>query len=161
MSMIPTDAATPSPAAVILPPMSATEIMATIPHRYPFMLLDRITRHVQGTMIEGYKNISMNEPFFQGHFPNRPIMPGVLQLEALAQIGGVMIAHMPEGKGKLAVFAGVDKVRFRRIVEPGDRLELFCELTRFRLPIGKAHCRASVNGEVSVEGDLMFSLIDG
>ena len=144
----------------MLPTLSVTEIMQHIPHRYPFLLIDRVTEHVRGKSIKGYKNVSMNEPFFQGHFPNLPIMPGVLQLEALAQLGGVMIAHTDQGKGKLAVFAGIDNVRFRKMVVPGDRLDMECELTKFRAPIGKSTCRAYVNGELVVEAELMFSLVD-
>lgn len=143
-----------------LPALSTEEIMQHIPHRYPFLMLDRVTEHVYGKYIVGYKNVSANEPFFQGHFPGRPIMPGVLQLEALAQLGGVLIAHVPEAKGKLAVFAGIDKVRFRRMVTPGDRLDLRAELIKFRNPIGKSLCTATVNGEPVVEAELMFSLID-
>lgn len=143
-----------------LPQLDIQDIMSFLPHRQPFLLLDRVTRHVEGKFIEGYKNVTMNEPFFQGHFPGRPIMPGVLQLEALAQLGGVLIKHLPQGKNKLAVFAGIDKVRFRRMVTPGDKLELYAELTKFRPPIGKSLCRASVDGEVVVEAELMFSLVD-
>lgn len=145
---------------ISLPPLSAEEIMQHIPHRYPFLLIDRVTEHIQGKYITGYKNVTMNEPFFNGHFPGRPIMPGVLQVEALAQLGGVLIAHMPAGEGKLAVFAGIDNVRFRRMVVPGDRLDLRAELIRFRNPIGKSAVRASVDGEVVLEGELMFSLVD-
>ncbi len=143
-----------------LPELDIQAIMDCIPHRQPFLLLDRVTRHVQGKFIEGYKNVTMNEPFFAGHFPGRPIMPGVLQLEALAQLGGVLISHLPEGKGKLAVFAGIDKVRFRKMVVPGDKLELYAEITKLRPPIGKSLCRASINGEAVVEAELMFSLVD-
>ncbi len=143
-----------------LPPLSVTEIMQYIPHRYPFLLLDAVTHHIRGQQIKGYKNVTMNEPFFQGHFPNRPIMPGVLQVEAMAQLGGVLISNMPEGENKLAVFAGLDNVRFRRMVLPGDRLDMECELVKFRAPIGKSKCRALVNGEVAVEADMIFSLVD-
>lgn len=142
------------------PPLNTVEIMQFIPHRYPFLLVDAVTHHLHGKEIQGYKNVTFNEPYFQGHFPNRPIMPGVLQIEALAQLGGVLIGHMEAGKGKLAVFSGIDKVRFRRMVEPGDKLELHCEMIRLRPPIGKSFCRASVNGEVAVEAELMFSLVD-
>ncbi|MBY0404285.1 MAG: 3-hydroxyacyl-ACP dehydratase FabZ [Cyanobacteria bacterium] len=145
---------------IILPPLSTEEIMQYIPHRYPFLLIDRVTEHVKGKYIVGYKNVTMNEPFFQGHFPGRPIMPGVLQIEALAQLGGVLIAHMENAQGKLAVFAGIDNVRFRRMVVPGDRLDLRADLTKYRLPIGKSECRATVNGELVLEADLMFSLVD-
>lgn len=142
------------------PPLTVTEIQQYIPHRYPFLLIDAVTYHIHGTEITGYKNVTINEPFFQGHFPDRPIMPGVLQIEALAQLGGVMIAHLEEGHNKLAVFSGIDKVRFRRMVVPGDKLELHCELTRLRPPVGKSMCRASVNGEDVLECELMFSLVD-
>ena len=143
-----------------LPPLNVVEIMEHIPHRYPFLLVDAVTEHVEGKYIKGYKNVTMNEHYFQGHFPNRPLMPGVLQLEAMAQLGGILISHLPEGKGKLAVFAGIDKVRFRQMVTPGDQLEMHCELVKFRAPIGKSHCYATVNGERVVEADLMFSLVE-
>ncbi len=143
-----------------LPEKSITEIMQYLPHRYPFLLVDRVTRHVHGQFIEGYKNVTMNEPYFQGHFPGRPIMPGVLQLEAMAQLGGVLLKHLPEAEGKLAVFAGIDSARFRRMVVPGDKLEMHCELTKFRPPIGKSRCKATVNGETVVEAEMMFSLVD-
>jgi 3-hydroxyacyl-[acyl-carrier-protein] dehydratase len=143
-------------------PMTTVDIMRRIPHRYPFLLVDKITavEFEPTRWIEGYKNITMNEPFFQGHFPNRPIMPGVLQIEALAQVGSVLLSLMPESQGKLALFAGIDNVRFRRMVEPGDTLVLRSELIKFRLPIGKSKCVATVNGEVTVEAELMFSLTD-
>ncbi len=143
-----------------LPPLSIVEIMACIPHRYPFLLVDGVTYHRCGEQIKGYKNVTINEPFFQGHFPGRPIMPGVLQVEALAQLGGILIANMEAGQNKLAVFAGLDNVRFRRMVLPGDRLDLECELVKFRAPIGKSKCRALVNGEVAVEANMIFSLVD-
>ncbi|MGE0199874.1 MAG: 3-hydroxyacyl-ACP dehydratase FabZ [Candidatus Melainabacteria bacterium] len=143
-----------------MPPLDVNQIMTFLPHRYPFLLVDRVTEHIAGEHIKGYKNVTMNEPFFQGHFPGLPIMPGVLQLEALAQLGGVLIAHTEAAQGKLMVFAGIDKVRFRRMVVPGDRLDLECTLTRFRPPIGKSLCRASVNGDLVLEAELMFSLIN-
>jgi 3-hydroxyacyl-[acyl-carrier-protein] dehydratase len=145
---------------VVLPALNAQEITQFIPHRYPFLLIDRVTQHVQGKWIEGYKNVSVNEPFFQGHFPNRPIMPGVLQIEAAAQLGAVLIAHIPQCKGKLGVFAGIDGVRFRRMVVPGDKLEFRAELSRFRYPIGKSQVKATVDGELVFEAELMFSMID-
>jgi 3-hydroxyacyl-[acyl-carrier-protein] dehydratase len=150
----------PQAADVSLPPLTADEIMKHIPHRYPFLLVDRVTEHVQGKYIVGYKNVTINEPFFQGHFPGRPIMPGVLQLEALAQLGAVLLGHMEQAKGKLGVFTGIDNVRFRRMVFPGDKLEMRAELIKFRYPIGKSQCIATVNGETVVEGELMFSLVD-
>jgi 3-hydroxyacyl-[acyl-carrier-protein] dehydratase len=140
--------------------LDINDIMGLLPHRPPFLLIDRVTEHKHRESITGYKMVTMNEPFFLGHFPGRPIMPGVLQVEALAQLGGVLIKHLPEGQGKLAVFSGIDKVRFRRMVVPGDKLELHCELIKMRAPIGKAYCRGSVDGETTVEGEMMFSLVD-
>ena len=144
---------------VYLSPLGIREIMELIPHRYPFVLVDRVTEHIKGKSIKGYKNVTINEPFFQGHFPGDPIMPGVLQLEALAQLGAVLMMTNEVSQGKLMVFAGMDNVRFRRMVVPGDRLDLECELVRFRMPIGKSHCKAYVNGEVAVEADLIFSMV--
>jgi 3-hydroxyacyl-[acyl-carrier-protein] dehydratase len=143
-----------------LGPLDIQGIMARIPHRYPFLLLDGVTEHTMGQRIRGYKNVSANEPYFQGHFPGNPLMPGVLQLEAMAQLGSVLIKSVPGNEGKLGVFAGIDNVRFRRMVRPGDRLDMEAVLTKFRPPIGKSSCKAWVNGELVVEADLMFSLID-
>lgn len=142
------------------PELDVRGIMNLIPHRPPFLLVDRVTEHKHLEYITGYKMVTMNEPYFQGHFPGRPIMPGVLQVEALAQLGGVLIRHIPEGRNKLAVFSGIDKVRFRRMVVPGDKLDLYCELVKFRPPIGKALVKASVDGDITVEGEVMFALID-
>jgi 3-hydroxyacyl-[acyl-carrier-protein] dehydratase len=143
----------------MLPALTVTELKAHIPHRYPFLLVDRVTAHAKGTYIEGYKNLTANEAFFEGHFPHLPVMPGVLQVEALAQLGGIMVNHMPEGKGKIGLFAGLDNVRFRRMVTPGDRLDLRVELVQFRRVLVKVKAVASVNGETSVEADMMFSLL--
>ncbi|HEY9746758.1 MAG TPA: 3-hydroxyacyl-ACP dehydratase FabZ, partial [Oculatellaceae cyanobacterium] len=128
--------------------------------RYPFLLVDRVTEHIQNKRICGYKNVTINEPFFQGHFPGDPIMPGVLQLEALAQLGAILMLQTEKAKGKLMVFAGMDNVRFRRMVIPGDRLDMECELIKFRFPIGKSLCKAYVNGELAVEAELLFSIVD-
>lgn len=145
---------------VLLPPKRIREIMDTIPHRYPFILVDRVTELVQGKRIKGYKNVTINEPFFQGHFPGDPIMPGVLQLEAIAQLGVILINTVPQAKGKLAVFAGMNDVRFRRMVTPGDQFEMECEILKLRLPIGKMACRAYVDGELAVEAEIICSLVD-
>lgn len=136
------------------------EIMALIPHRYPFLLVDRIESVVPAVSASGYKCVSMNEPFFQGHFPGRPLMPGVLIIEALAQVGAVALMSDPENKGKLAVFAGIDEVRFKRQVVPGDVLKLEVTIESMRRGIGKGSALATVNGEVACKGNLMFALID-
>ena len=104
--------------------MDVMEIMEMIPHRYPFLLVDRITEYVPGKYSKGYKNLTANEMFFNGHFPNNPVMPGVLQIEAMAQTAAPILLSMEQYKGKLALFAAVDKVRFKNIVRPGDRLEM-------------------------------------
>jgi 3-hydroxyacyl-[acyl-carrier-protein] dehydratase len=147
-------------APIYLPPEDIRRIIDILPHRYPLLLVDRVTEHIQGDRITGYKNVTFNEPFFQGHFPGDPIMPGVLQLEALAQMGAILMLQTEPARGKMMVFAGMDKVRFRRMVLPGDRLDLECILTKFRYPIGKSLCKASVDGQIAVEGELMFSIVD-
>lgn len=139
--------------------LNVREIMKVIPHRYPFLLVDRVTEHVHSQYIRGYKNVTINEPFFEGHFPNNPIMPGVLIVEAMAQLGCILVAHMPEGQGKLVLFAGLDNVRFRRPVVPGDCLELYAELLKLRPPVGKARGQAFVNGELACEGEMTFSMV--
>jgi 3-hydroxyacyl-[acyl-carrier-protein] dehydratase len=133
-------------------------IMKLLPHRYPFLLVDRITECVPGKYIKGYKNITMNENLFNGHFPENPIFPGVLQIEALAQISACTLLVMPEYAGKLILFAGIDGVRFKRIVRPGDKLEFYVEVTKIRGPFGKTKCVASVDGEVACEAELMCAL---
>ncbi len=138
--------------------MDIMEIMEMLPHRYPFLLVDRITECVPGKYSKGYKNLTMNEAFFQGHFPGNPIMPGVLQLEALAQCSAPVLLSLPENKGKLALYAGVDGVRFKNIVRPGDRFEMSVELTKLKGPICKAHGVGSVDGKICVEADMTFAL---
>jgi 3-hydroxyacyl-[acyl-carrier-protein] dehydratase len=139
---------------------SAEEIYALLPHRYPFALVDRIIDYVPGKQATGIKNVSFNEPHFQGHFPGRPIMPGVLIVEAMAQVGGIVLTQIP-GVNGLCVFAGIDKVRFRRPVVPGDQLVMIVELLAIkRLRFGKMHGRAEVDGQLACEGDLMFSVVD-
>ncbi|HHU77591.1 MAG: 3-hydroxyacyl-ACP dehydratase FabZ [Caldicoprobacterales bacterium] len=138
--------------------LDINEIMERIPHRYPFLLVDRVTELIPGKSAKGYKNVTINEPFFQGHFPGRPIMPGVLILEALAQLGAVILLGSEENKGRLALFTGIDKVRFRRQVVPGDQLQLEAELIRMRRLMGKAAVRALVDDEPAAEGEIMFAL---
>jgi 3-hydroxyacyl-[acyl-carrier-protein] dehydratase len=136
------------------------EIMALIPHRYPFLLVDRIESVVPSQSAVGIKCVSMNEPMFQGHFPGKPLMPGVLIVEALAQVGAVALMSEPANQGKLAVFAGIDEVRFKRQVVPGDVLRLEVTIDSLRRGIGKGTALATVNGEVACKGSLMFALID-
>ena len=140
--------------------MDAQQILETIPHRYPFVLVDRILELETGRRAVGIKNVSSNEWFFPGHFPGRPIMPGVLIVEALAQVGAVVVLSSPEHAGKLGLFAGIDMLRFRRQVVPGDQLRLDVTMERVRGPIGKAHAVATVDGEVVAEGKLTFALMD-
>lgn len=134
------------------------QIMEMIPHRYPFLLVDRITECVPGKYSKGYKNLSMNEEFFQGHFPNNPIMPGVLQLEAMAQCSAPILLTMDEYKGKLLLFAAMENVRFKSIVRPGDKLEMEVEMLKLKGPIGKCHAVGYVDGKVAVEADMTVAM---
>jgi 3-hydroxyacyl-[acyl-carrier-protein] dehydratase len=134
------------------------EIMKLLPHRYPFLLVDRITECVPGKYVKGYKNVTMNENFFQGHFPENPIMPGVLQIEALAQLSAGILLTVPEYKGKLALFAGIDGVRFKKIVRPGDKLEMYSEIIKMKGPVAKAKVRAEVDSQLVLEGEFMVSI---
>lgn len=134
------------------------EIMEMIPHRYPFLLVDRITECVPGKYSKGYKNLTMNEEFFQGHFPGNPIMPGVLQLEAMAQCAAPILLTMNAYKDKLTLFAAMENIRFKNIVRPGDRLDMDVQLTKLKGPIGKVHAIGSVDGKVVVEADLTVAM---
>jgi 3-hydroxyacyl-[acyl-carrier-protein] dehydratase len=141
--------------------LTVEEIQKLLPHRYPFALVDRIIEYVPGERAVGIKNVTVNEPHFQGHFPGRPIMPGVLIVEAMAQVGGVVLTQLPEVEGGLFVFAGMDKVRFRRQVIPGDQLLMTVELLCIkRRRFGKMQARAEVDGQLASEGELLFSLVD-
>lgn len=133
-------------------------IKKVIPHRYPFLLVDRVEELVAGERAVGIKNVTANEPFFPGHFPEYPVMPGVLIVEALAQVGAVALLSVEENRGKLALFAGIDKVRFKRQVRPGDTLRLDVRITRTRGPIGFGEAVATVSGETACTGELMFAL---
>jgi len=141
--------------------MDVRQIQAIIPHRPPFLLIDRILEVEPGVRAVGLKNVTMNEPFFAGHFPDFPVMPGVLIVEALAQVGAVAILMVEANRGKIAMFAGIDNLRFRGQVTPGDTLTLSVEIIRLKGPIGKGKAVASVNGKTVVEGEIMFALTDG
>lgn len=136
------------------------DIMNVLPHRYPFLLVDGVTELEPGKRAVGFKNVTINEPFFQGHFPGEPIMPGVLIVEALAQVGGVAVLSMPENKGKLALFTGINNFRFKQIVKPGDRLELAVTMTGMRSNIGKGEAEAKVDGKIVASGELWFALAE-
>lgn len=138
--------------------LNTEEIEKILPHRYPFLLVDRVTELVEGKSVKAYKNVTINEPFFQGHFPGKPIMPGVLILEALAQAGAVAILKMDEYAGRIPLFAGANKVRWKRKVVPGDKLELSLEITRLRSNIGMGKALATVDGEVACEAEIMFAI---
>lgn len=140
--------------------LNNVQIQNIIPHRYPFLLVDKIIEMEPGKKAIGIKNVTANEPFFQGHFPGNPIMPGVLQVEALAQVGAVAVLSMEEYKGKLAVFAGIDKLRFKGQVIPGDTLRLEVEILSMRRNIGKGEAVAYVNDKVVCKGEIMFALVD-
>jgi 3-hydroxyacyl-[acyl-carrier-protein] dehydratase len=141
--------------------MDIEEIMRYLPHRYPFLLVDRITALEDGKSIRGIKNVTMNEPFFEGHFPGYPVMPAVLVIEALAQIASILawkIAGRSPADGSLIFFAGIDNARFRRQVRPGDQLVLESEVQRLVRGIGKFAVRAKVDGEIVAEADLMAAM---
>ena len=135
------------------------EIMKMIPHRYPFLLVDRITECVPGEYCKGYKNVTMNEQFFCGHFPENPIMPGVLQIEAMAQLSAGILMNMPEYKGKLALFAGIEGARFKNVVRPGDRLDMESRIIKRKGPIVKTEAKAFVDGKLTVSAELTFSIM--
>ncbi|MDU1055086.1 3-hydroxyacyl-ACP dehydratase FabZ [Clostridium baratii] len=138
--------------------MGIKEIKEILPHRYPFLLVDRVIEMEEGKSITGYKNITVNEQFFNGHFPEEPVMPGVLILEAIAQVGAIAILSKEEFKGKIPLFAGADKVRFRQKVVPGDRLELSCEIVKLRGPVGIGKGIAKVDGKKVCEAEIMFAI---
>lgn len=133
------------------------QIKAIIPHRYPFLLIDQIDDIIENKII-GRKAVTINEPFFQGHFPEKAVMPGVLIIEALAQTGAVLLLSQEQFKGKIAYFAGIDQVRFKQVVRPGDVLKLEVSLTRQRSSIGFASAKAYVNDQVVCSAELMFSV---
>lgn len=138
--------------------MDIQEIKETIPHRYPFLLVDKVLEVEEGKRVVGLKNVTVNEPFFQGHFPEYPVMPGVLIVEALAQVGAIAVLGMEQNKGKIGFLAGIDKCRFKREVKPGDQLRMEVEITRMKGPIGKGKGRATVDGELACEAEIIFAI---
>ncbi|MGD0622080.1 MAG: 3-hydroxyacyl-ACP dehydratase FabZ [Thermacetogeniaceae bacterium] len=138
--------------------LSARQIQDIIPHRYPFLLVDRIVELEEGKRAVGIKNVTINESFFQGHFPGNPVMPGVLVVEAMAQVGAVALLKMPANAGKMGLFAGIDKCRFRQQVRPGDQLRIEVEFLKMRGNISKAKARALVGDKVAAEGEFLIVL---
>lgn len=134
------------------------DIMEMLPHRYPFLLVDRITECIPLKYSKGYKNLTANEMFFNGHFPNNPIMPGVLQIEAMAQTAAPIILSLDKYKGKLALFAGVDKVRFKNIVRPGDRFDMEVTLLKVKGLVAKCLGKGFVDGKLCVEAEVTIAL---
>jgi 3-hydroxyacyl-[acyl-carrier-protein] dehydratase len=136
--------------------MDIKEIQKILPHRYPFLLIDKIESVEPGVRAIGYKNVTMNEYFFQGHFPEEPVMPGVLIIEALAQVGAVAILSMEQNKGKIAYFGGIDKARFKKKVVPGDVLRLEVEIIKMKGPAGIGKAIATVDGKKACEAEIVF-----
>ena len=140
--------------------LNIDQIEAILPHRYPFLLVDRITECTPGEGAKGLKCVTANEPFFPGHFPGFRVMPGVLIIEALAQVGAVALLTQEENQGKLALFGGIKNARFKRQVRPGDVLELTCELTARKGPVGFGAAEARVEGKLACKAELTFALTD-
>ena len=137
-------------------PFGIDEVMRTLPHRYPFLLVDRIVESDWDTRIVGVKNVTMNEPFFQGHFPENPVMPGVLQMEAMAQVAGILLNKRNRRDGQIAFFSSIDKARFRKVVRPGDTLRMEIVMIKARLNLAKVRATATVEDAVVSEGEMMF-----
>lgn len=136
------------------------QILKIMPHRYPFLLIDRVLKVEEGERVVGIKNVTINEPFFVGHFPSKPVMPGVLILEALAQLSGILMLGTEEKQGKLAYFLAIDKARFRKAVRPGDQLRLEAEVLRMKGRLLKTRVQALVEEDVACQAEMMFQLLD-
>ncbi|WP_027178183.1 3-hydroxyacyl-ACP dehydratase FabZ [Maridesulfovibrio bastinii] len=146
----------------VLENLNIRDILKMLPHRYPFLLVDRVVELKKGESIKAYKNVTVNEPFFQGHFPGLPVMPGVLIIESLAQAGGLIVLNSGEidTEGKIFLFTGIDKVKFRRPVVPGDRLDLEIKNVRHKMHIWKMSAVATVNGEVAAQAEVAAAIVD-
>lgn len=140
--------------------LNIEEIMATIPHRYPFLFVDRVEILEEGVKGVGYKNVTINEAHFQGHYPGMPVMPGVLIVETMAQVGAVILLSHEDFKGKLPYFAGINKFRFKKKVVPGDTLRMEVEITKLRSSIGIGYGKAYVGEDLAGEGEFMFAISD-
>lgn len=138
--------------------LTIKEIRDILPHRYPFLMIDRVEEVVEGKSAKGYKNVTINENYFNGHFPEYPVMPGVLILEALAQMGAICILSMEDFKGKIGFLVGADKVRWKKQVMPGDKLNLEIDIVRLRGSIGVGKGKATVDGNLVCEGEIMFAI---
>jgi UDP-3-O-[3-hydroxymyristoyl] N-acetylglucosamine deacetylase/3-hydroxyacyl-[acyl-carrier-protein] dehydratase len=139
--------------------MDSEQIMQILPHRYPFLMVDRVIR-IEGNEITAEKNVTINEPFFQGHFPGHPVMPGVLQLEAMAQVAGILMLKKAGNAGKIAYFMAADKVKWRKPVQPGDVLQIDIELIKAGTKIGKAKAKCMVGQKIVSEAEITFALVD-
>jgi 3-hydroxyacyl-[acyl-carrier-protein] dehydratase len=140
--------------------IDAASIMKILPHRYPFLLVDRVISLEEGRRAVGIKNVTVNEQFFEGHFPGRPVMPGVLIVEAMAQVGGVLMLSPAQNRGKLAFFMAANNVKFRKPVVPGDQLRIEVEIGKIRSKTGQVFTKAYVADDLAAEGELMFALVE-
>ena len=150
----------PKPVTSTSPVMDINEVMNVLPHRYPFLMVDRVVEFDGDTKAVGVKSVSINEPYFQGHFPGHPVMPGVLQIEAMAQVASIVMMRKSENAGKIGYFMSADEVKFRKPVFPGDTLFIHIEMLKARKNLGKAACKCMVNGDVVSEGVLLFGIIN-